>query len=880
MVNFAMIRFISKNVRKFYTNIAIVFLLSLLAPAINSHGQLDPERIAWNRLQDGKWESAQRLLKKSLRKDSTNLEANYVQANWFFATGNPDFQIDSAYQYINKSIRYYDGLSTRDKDKVQKFPIDSLILRSLASKIDSAAFERAKQLNTEVSYLDFIRDFPNASQVSNAIELRDEVSFLDALKVNSYQGYYAYLVRYPQSHRAEDASERYEKLLFEEKTRNKKLASYKSFLEEYPSSPYAAEAHRQVFEIATASGEPEDFFNYVKEYPSGIHEKFVRDILFHIYKEREESIPASILTDSLRRVSELDAHFWIPFLKNGLFGFMDQTGTEVLPPQFQDVDEEYKCGAIADDILSLPDGYYSRTGKKIADSSSSLKSIGYGFLILGEQDCLQLIHKSGRVIISDCYDDYKMVDDNFIAAYRNGAIILHTLAGRKLPLSGITEVKEAEELILITRSGKQILNTIMQVAGLVDGSSFQDEFVFDEVLVVDKDLLLVRNSGMEGIIDNKLNYIVPMGRHTLTKTPFGLIENQNGKSKVYGLSSELESRSFDEIRYYQNWLLLHDAKQVQLFDVPARKLVEANADSIWFERNLVFVKVNSALKVYLSASRSIELQPDSKIQFIASRDSVQFFFTESKNKRTVFTVNNGDKLFVTDFEFVESLGTTLFIVSKGAKKGVIGRNGKPIVPVEMDAIVLTDKNHLSLWKGGKFGMYDLQQKKYFKPMYERNLIPLDKDNLIVYNDGFYGVMKLDTKPVTEYEFSEVQPWGDSVIWVKKNFQWRLLNYVTKEVLVDQVKNFTWIKNTAVEKIVRIHRENYYGVVSNRGGTLVQTAFTEIINLGTSDQPFYFTEKYVEEAGIFIVVYFDKDGKLVRRQAYEEAEYERIVCDGQ
>jgi hypothetical protein len=198
--------------------------------------------------------------------------------------------------------------------------------------------------------------------------------------------------------------------------------------------------------------------------------------------------------------------------------------------------------------------------------------------------------------------------------------------------------------------------------------------------------------------------------------------------------------------------------------------------------------------------------------------------------------------------------------------------------VEMDAIILTDKNHLSLLKDKKFGLYDLRSKKYIKPVYERNLIPLDKKNLVVYRDGFYGVMGLDGKQVTEFDFSEVQPWADSIIWAKKDFQWKLVNYFTREVILDRVKDFNVISNTQEEKIARVHRENYYGIISNLNGVIVQTSFTEVINLGTADQPFYFTVKEVEEAGIFVVVYYDKQGKLVRRQAYEEEEYERIYCE--
>ena len=869
-----MLRFIGIMVLKFYAPCWILFLSVLLSPVGTSYAQ----RTAWSRLQDGKWESAHRLLQKSLHKDPANLEANYVLAHWFFTPANPDFQIDSAYVYVNKSIKQYDTLTTRDQERVQKFPIDSLILHRLKSRIDSAAFDRAKALNTEAAYLQFIKSFPDAAQVNNAVELRDEVSFLEALKTNTYQSFQAYLVKYPSSHRAVEATERYEKLLFDEKTKSKKLASFKSFLKEYPASPYAEEAQQQVFEIATASGDPQDFFTYLEEYPRGKQGKLVTDILFHIYQEREETIPARILTDSLKRVMELDARFWIPFLKNGLFGFMDQSGAEQLPPQFNEIQDEYKCGPVTDDILSLPDGYFSRTGKKIASPAVTLQSIGAGFLVRNENGCKSLTHKTGRTIIADCYDEFKMVEDNFIAARKKGYVSLYTLAGRLLPIPGITQVEDAEGLMLFTRSGKKVINTVKQLAALADGNSFQDELVFDEVSAVGKDLLLVRNSGLEGILDANLQYIVPLDRQTLTKTAFGLIENKNNIVSVHGLSEELENKTFDNITYYRNWLVLKEGDQVHLFDIPSKKMIENGADSVWFDHSLAFANKKGTHKVYLSATRAMELQADSKIHFITSRDSVQFFYTDNKKKHTVFSLDKGDQLFVTEYQLEESLGRDYFIVSKGSKKGILGRNGKPLVPVEMEAIILTDKSHLSLLKDKKFGLFDVATKKYYKPVYERNPISMNKGNLVVYKDGFYGLIDLAAKPVTAFEFSEVQAWSDSVIWVKKDFQWKLLNYHTQQVLLDRVKGFTWIKNTAEEKIVRVHRDNYYGVVSNQKGIIVSPSFTEIINLGGAEQPFYFTEKEVEEAGIFIVVYFDKTGKLVRKQAYEEDEYDRILCE--
>jgi len=535
----------------FFNNRFLVFFYLLLS-ASTCYGQ-NPS-VAWSKLQDGKWEKAHRILERSLRKDSSSLEANYVLANWFFAPANPSFHVDSAYRYAIKSIRNYDSLSIRDKDRMKKFPIDSLILYHLKEQIDSAAFARAKLVNTETGYLRFIKAFPTATQISSAVELRDEVSFLEALKMNTYQSFQAYLLRYPQSQRAGEATARYERLLFEERTKDKKLSSFKSFLSEFPASPYAEVASQQVFEIATASGEPDAFFNYLQEFPGDNHRKFVSDLLFHIYKEREEPIPGAILTDSLKRVIQLDARFWIPFLRNGEFGFMDQTGEEQLPAQFQNVHDEYKCGPVVDDILILPDGYYSRTGKKIANPSTPIQGIGSGFLTLEDAGCLTLMHKSGRTIIRDCYEEFKLVDDNFIAAKKDGVFTLFTLAGRMLPLAGVTEVDKAEGLILLTRTGRKVINTVEQLAALADGNSFHDELVFDEVVAVGKNLVLVRISGLEGILDTNLKYIVPLGRHTLTKTSFGLLEKQNDRISVLGLSPELENKTYQNITYHRNWI--------------------------------------------------------------------------------------------------------------------------------------------------------------------------------------------------------------------------------------------------------------------------------------------------------------------------------------
>ena len=107
----------------------------------------------------------------------------------------------------------------------------------------------------------------------------------------------------------------------------------------------------------------------------------------------------------------------------------------------------------------------------------------------------------------------------------------------------------------------------------------------------------------------------------------------------------------------------------------------------------------------------------------------------------------------------------------------------------------------------------------------------------------------------------------------------LVDFKTNEVLIDKVRAFTWIRKSATENLLRIQRESFYGIISSTKGMIIPPTFHEVINLGTGDQPFYFTEKQVEEAGIYVVIYYNAEGKLVRRQALEEDEYEKLVCDG-
>jgi len=284
-----------------------------------------------------------------------------------------------------------------------------------------------------------------------------------------------------------------------------------------------------------------------------------------------------------------------------------------------------------------------------------------------------------------------------------------------------------------------------------------------------------------------------------------------------------------------------------------------------------------SMKVIFGSGRKMIFPKSTRVSFVKSPDSVRFFYLEEKNKKQLYEVDSGIKRFSLEFDYIEELGDDQFLIEHKGKKGIVGYNGKSILPVEYDAIIKSPDNVLSLLKDKKFGLYDIRKRKLFKTQYDRNITFFNESTLIVFKDGFYGFVDTDSNPISKFEFEEVRPWNDSTAFVRKNFRWMIYSVYSGKISKDQIKDYRLIKDTKEEKIAIIHQENEYGVLSNTRGTIIPPTFSDVLNLGTAEKPLYFTEKNVEEAGIFVVIYYDENGKMIRRQIYESDEYDRIYC---
>ncbi len=743
-------------------------MLLLIAGAVQA--QVSPERQAWNSLQKGKWEKSKSQAMKALRKDTLNIPARYVLGRYFFTSANPAYNIDSAYGHAVKAMTDFRTLPARQQERIKRFPVDSLILVQFRQQIDSAGFARAIKLNTEEAYIQFIGRHTDAEQLDRARELRDEVAFIDALKENTYTAFFSYLQRYPNASRTTEARERYERLLFETKTKDRRLKSYELFLEEYPETPYRPQAEQQIFELSTAPGSVATFIRFIERYPQSAWVKRAANLAYHILKEQEELIPAILMTDSLANLRQLEQGYLVPFYKDGRFGFLDGTGAEVIAPVAETLDETYLCGNITEDILFTGNALRARNGQLIYSGEvSELEDIDFGFLLVSDEDCTHLIHKSGFRIAS-CIEDARVLAGSLLAIKEKSEWRVKTFTGRELPLGEFEYIDHIEQVIVFRQAGKYKLLQAVDAALSAD----QQQPVFskpvDEVKRWNSQLLWVKIDNQEGLWDQSFQEeikpeqqtIVQLRQHALLKSANGVVlwNQEAGRSDTY-----------EVINVHQPWITARKNNTWYLLDEKFRPAGNRVFDSLAFAGAFLLGFSKDSTRVLINDRISIPIPVRATAHFLPGKDSVYYLMIDEGERKTIYN-SAGERLFTGVFDRLEYAGEQLFLAVRREKRGLVNLQGKYVVPAEYDAMGMLQQGTVPVLKDKKFGYLDVIHRKEIKPLYEKNLQRYNDYYLIAHRNGLNGIIDWNNKPVTGFDYEEIQFWNDSTALVKRNFQWQ------------------------------------------------------------------------------------------------------------
>jgi hypothetical protein len=107
--------------------------------------------------------------------------------------------------------------------------------------------------------------------------------------------------------------------------------------------------------------------------------------------------------------------------------------------------------------------------------------------------------------------------------------------------------------------------------------------------------------------------------------------------------------------------------------------------------------------------------------------------------------------------------------------------------------------------------------------------------------------------------------------------WNITDIKSGESKVKEIKDFDVLAEDN-EKILLFRKEDQFGIVSNTEGLIINPTFNDILNIGSADEPIYFTEKYISEAEFYIVIYYNSKGEIIRKQVFTDEEYDKIYCN--
>jgi len=830
---------------------------------------------AMGNIRKQKWDKSYGQLRKAMTKDSLNTAAAYTMARYFFAPANPAFQIDSAYQYTLHALSDFERTTIKQRERLKRFPLDSVLLVGLRRQIDSAAFVRAKRAHTEQAYVAFLARFTSAQQRDEAARLRDEVGYQDALLQNTDQAFAAYLDRYPASARASEARVRHDRLLFERLTQDQQLASYEKFLKDHPSTPHRREAEWNIFQLRTAGGSVASFEAFLQAYPESAFAGRARNVLFHLLPEDQRA--EKFKGDSLQAVINLEHNYLVPFLHAGQFGFMDKDGREVVPAQMDELaNDDYRCGNLTDDVLILPTRIVAQNGAVIANEAvRGVEDIGSGFLLLEKADCHKVIHKTGFAVGDTCVDDAKLLNGKLLALKQNNRWSTWTLTGRMLMPYTYDDITALKDVLVLKQHDGYTLTTIDNMVACAAQQQPVTGSIYRDVRPWPGNKIAVTTTEGPGVVDQSLhNYIRP-AQQTLTPTYFGATVADASGTRTVNNTGE-RSPVFRHVLVQEPWTAVHDGSAWRLF-APATQTHQSPAfDSVAFAGPFALGIKKDSLCIYFSSRRHLVLPQPLRAEFVPGQDSSSFLMVEQGDKKSIYN-RAGQRLFTTITDKIQYAGEGLFVVHKRDKKGLLGSDGKSVLPMEYDAIGTAKGGVVSLLKATKFGLFDCRTRKLIAPGYSKNLVPYNQTAVVAYKNDAYGFVGWDNKPIGAIEFAEVRYWNDTAAFVKKGGQWMIYEVAGKKPLLDKVTTYKLIQDRPDGKLAIVQQGRQYGVIDSRKGTVIPLTFSDIINVGPASDPLYFTEKHVEEASIFVVIYYSANGKMLRKEVYEQDDYDRIYC---
>lgn len=850
-------------------------------------------RKALKLIEKQRFDKALAMMQKSLRKDSLNPGANYVLSVLYLEASYTSYDEDLSWHYAKLAEQQFNCADDKLTAKLAKSGIsgEAIILQKV--RVDSAAFVTALRINSIASYNRFLSAHSEAAQAEEAIRRRDELAWKAVSEENTWQAYERFMKTYSEAAQFAEAKSRYETLLYDDMTKNDDLESYMRFLRDFPGTPYRNRAEKKIFELGTAGKGLDGFLWFIENYPDSYLKDRAANYLYHLYKETGN--PGDFLkdygfaiSDSLKTVISLEDLVLAPIYENGLFGFVDAKMNAIIPPSFEDIPDDYACGGIDSDFI-----YGRREGEQVAIGRNGALickglfdeayDMGFGFIKTVDGDSARLWHKAGFRVFDCDYEDFGIINKKFISFKKDGLWGLASFTGIILLPNQFEEILTVNDFIFLMKDGFYAVATAGQIMQTLEGEIPGLNHYLDDAEVLEGSYLIGFLEKRQTLIDKNLNTLIPLGYHQILRAGSGWMIINGERFEM--LASDMKP-IFEGSKFIQNdkWLALkRDGKWAFITDDDTFAEGFAYDSALLIGRSFAYLEKNNERFLYFEGRGLVALPKEARVKLATSavwtspEQAAEYLVVENKKNKTVYNAT-GRELMSGVYGDISALGNEYLAFEMNGKKGLADSSGTVLLKPQYEAIGNYDDGYVSLLKAKKFGVYNRRKNVNILPEYETMLRPLNDTLLMARINGFWGAIDIAGNPVTPFEFSEIKIWNDSLALVRnRDHSYSLYDYKLGIPAYTGIESYKTIRE-GEETIIRFLKRSQYGLLSSRRGEIIGPAFSDIVNLGTLEEPLYFAQRTIREAGYIVVVYYDQDGAILRRQALTEEEFEKLYCE--
>ena len=189
---------------------------------------------------------------------------------------------------------------------------------------------------------------------------------------------------------------------------------------------------------------------------------------------------------------------------------------------------------------------------------------------------------------------------------------------------------------------------------------------------------------------------------------------------------------------------------------------------------------------------------------------------------------------------IQLLGGEYFKKTYRKQVGLSDTSGHELLKPQFDGIANYTDGYVSLLKNKKFGIYNKNLRMNVSPVYDRLLKPYNDKYMIAFKSNGYGLIDDKGNTISEFEYDDIKYWNDTSLLGLKQGLWNIVDLQTKDVLLDEIRDFDFLAEQD-EMIMLFRKEEKFGVVSNTKGLIIEPTFNDILNLGSLEEPVYFTE---------------------------------------